>query len=87
MYNLHTSAHSAVDSFQSTKKQFVDLFVRHKELNSICTKFINAQSKYTKEAIDTGIATVSALTMAFANAQFYNDMLDSLKLHTTHKGE
>lgn len=87
MVNLYTSAHSGVDSFQSMKKQFVNLVIRHSQLNSICNKFIDSQTKYTKEAIDNGIATMFALTMAFANAQFYNDTLDSLKLHTPNKGE
>ena len=56
------------------------------KVNDFVVNLANA-TKYTKDAIDTGIATIGALSMAFANAQFYNDMLDSFKLHTTHKGE
>lgn len=87
MYNLYTSAHSAVDTIQNSKKQFVNFYVKHKSINSTLNQFIDAQTKYTKAAIDTGIATTVSLTSILSSANFYNEMVDIFKVHTNTEKE
>jgi hypothetical protein len=63
---LNSFAHNGVDAIQGAKKQFVSTFVQHEQFKSILTNFIDAQSAYTKAAIDSGISlttrTVEVLT-------------------------
>lgn len=57
-----TVLHNVVDHMQSAKKQFVDTFVSHTEINKALHEFVEAQSEYTKKAIDTGMNTATAIS-------------------------
>lgn len=52
---FQTFAHSGVDAIQTAKKTFVSTFVQHEQLKNILNGFVDAQSAYTKSAIDAGI--------------------------------
>jgi len=54
-----TFAHSGVDAIQTAKKQFVDTFAPTQEIKKISNEFVDAQSEYTKKAIDTGVKTAT----------------------------
>jgi hypothetical protein len=53
MYNQ--LADQFVDSVQNFKKQAVSTFVQHEQLKNILNSFVDAQTAYTKSAIDAGI--------------------------------
>ena len=59
---INTFAYAAVDAIQGAKKQFVFNFVKYEDLSKILNNFIDAQTEYTKSAIDAGIAAGSQLT-------------------------
>ena len=52
---INTFAYAAVDAIQGAKKQFVSTFVKHDDLSKILNSFVDAQTQYTKAAIDAGI--------------------------------
>jgi hypothetical protein len=52
---FQTFAHSGVDAIQTAKKTFVSTFVQHEQLKNILNGFVDAQTAYTKSAIDAGI--------------------------------
>jgi len=83
MINLYTSAHAAVDAIQGTKKQYVNIFVKHQKLNLTLNKFVDEQTKYTKSAIDLGIQTMFSVSTTVASSTFFNELIDSFKLHIT----
>lgn len=47
-------AHQGVDAIQSAKKQFVSTFVQHEQFAKVLNNFVDAQTQYTKSAIDAG---------------------------------
>ncbi len=59
---INTFAYAAVDAVQDAKKQFVSTFIKHDEIGKILTQFVEAQTAYTKAAIDAGISASSQLT-------------------------
>ena len=58
---INTLAYMMVDSIQSVKREFVTNFVSHRGTREAMIGFIDAQAKYTKEAIDAGIKTSAAI--------------------------
>jgi hypothetical protein len=50
-----TIAHSGVDAIQTAKKTFVGTIVQNDQLKTILNSFVDAQTAYTKSAIDAGI--------------------------------
>jgi hypothetical protein len=50
-----TIAHSGVDAIQTAKKTFVGTVVQNDQLKTILNSFVDAQTAYTKSAIDAGI--------------------------------
>lgn len=59
MYNNY--AHTAVDFVQTAKRQAVQHLVKHPDVAAIMNTFIDAQTRYTKNAIDAGITAASEL--------------------------
>ena len=49
---FNTLAHSGIEAFQTGKKYIVDSFYPTKELKQVSHDFIDAQTAYTKSAID-----------------------------------
>ena len=56
-----TYIHTAIDTIQGAKKVFVKNFITHEELSSILNKFVDAQTEYTKKAIDVGVNTATSV--------------------------
>lgn len=52
---FQTFTHTGVDAIQTAKKTFVSTFVQNEQLKNILNDFVDAQSVYTKSAIDAGI--------------------------------
>lgn len=59
MYNNY--AHTAVDFVQTAKRQAVQHLVKHPDVAAIMNTFIDAQTRYTKNAIDAGLAAFTEL--------------------------
>lgn len=57
----NTFAYAAVDAIQNSKKQFVTTFVKHDGVSDALTAFVDAQTAYTKSAIDAGSLAVATL--------------------------
>lgn len=59
---FNTFAHSGVDAIQTAKKTFVSTFVQHEQFKTVLNNFIDAQTAYTKAAIDSGIKATTETT-------------------------
>jgi len=57
MFNQY--AFQAVDTIQNAKKQFVSTFVQHDEFQKVLNNFVDAQTAYTKSAINAGTEAVT----------------------------
>lgn len=66
-------ATTTVDSIQTAKKIAVDTFVKHEELAKSLNEFVDAQTAYTKQAINAGIKTGSEMFDAITDKTFYTD--------------
>ena len=52
---------TVIDTVQTGKKQFVKTFVNNDKIADALNEFIDAQTEYTKKAVDTGTRTATAL--------------------------
>lgn len=77
MFNIY--AYAAIDAVQNSKKSFVDTFVKHEALAKSLNGFVDAQTKYTKAAVDAGIKTATEITGVVSNKDFQKDVFESLK--------
>ena len=76
---FNTFAHAAVDAIQNGKKQFVETFVKHEGIANALTNFVDSQTKYTKSAIDAGIAASTSLGMILTSNSFFDEMTEGVK--------
>ena len=53
MFTTYTD--TVIDTVQTSKKSFVEMFGATKEVKNIFNDFIDAQTKYTKEAMQASI--------------------------------
>lgn len=84
---FNTFAHAAVDAVQNSKKQFVETFVKHEGIANALNSFVDAQSKYTKSAIDAGIAASTSLGMIFTSKSFFDEISENVKSFTPSFGK
>ena len=63
----------------TSKKSFVDTFVKNEQMADVLKNFVDAQTKYTKSAVDAGIKTVTDMGMVVTNKDFLKDMVESAK--------
>lgn len=47
------NANFYIDSFQNTKKQMVDIFVKHDAVKEALKSFVDSQTAYTKAAVQS----------------------------------
>jgi hypothetical protein len=71
---IKSIAHDAVDAVQKGKLQFVDTFVKHEALADAMTKFVVAQSQYTKQALTTGIDCFLDFGTLFSKKEFAKEV-------------
>lgn len=76
---FNTFAHSAIDAVQNSKKTFVETFVKNEAINKSLNQFIDAQTEYTKSAMDTSMAAATSLGMVLTSKDFYDELTQSFK--------
>jgi hypothetical protein len=88
---LSTLVNNTVDAIQTSKKIFVDTFVKHEGLAKSLNEFVDAQTSYTKQAIDASIKTSTEVYNTVSDKTFYTDtaksMQESAKSFYTQKKE
>lgn len=88
---FNTFAHSAIDAVQNSKKTFVETFVKNEGISKSLNQFIDAQTEYTKSALDTSMAAATNLGMVMTSKDFYEELTQSFKSFTpafsTKKGK
>lgn len=86
---LSTLVNNTVDAIQTSKKIFVDTFVKHEGLAKSLNEFVDAQTSYTKQAIDASIKTSTEVYNTVSDRTFYADtaksMQESVKSFYTQK--
>ena len=76
---FNTATYAFIDGVSDFKKKFVEQTVQHDGIKSAMITFVDAQSKYTKQAADAGIQSMMALGMIFTSKDFYTEMGDQFK--------
>lgn len=76
---IKTLFHSTVDTIQSSKKMFVDTFVKHEGLAKSLNEFVDAQTDYTKQAIDATYKTGTEVYKTVTEKSFYTDALKAVQ--------
>jgi hypothetical protein len=69
-----TIAHSGVDAIQTAKKTFVGTVVQNDQLKTILNSFVDAQTAYTKSAIDASIKMSTDIGGILSDRTPYVDM-------------
>lgn len=77
MFNIY--AYAAIDAVQNSKKTFVDTFVKNEAMADVLKNFVDAQTKYTKAAVDAGIKTATDMGVVVTNKDFLKDMVETAK--------
>jgi predicted nucleic-acid-binding protein len=72
---IQSFTHDAVDAVQKGKLQFVSAFVKHEGLAETMTKFVQAQTEYTKSVLDTNIDTMLNLGTLITKKDFIKDLI------------
>ena len=73
MFNQITTG---VDAIQTAKKQIVTTFVQHEGLAKILNGFVDAQTAYTKSAIEAGTKAASEITGVLTDRTPYVQMME-----------
>ena len=76
---FNTATYAFIDGVSDFKKKFVEQTVQHDGIKSAMITFVDAQSKYTKQAADAGQQYIMALVMIFTSKDFYTEMGDQFK--------
>lgn len=90
---LATLVNNTVDAIQTSKKIFVDTFVKHEGLAKSLNEFVDAQTNYTKQAIDASIKAGNEVYNTVSDRAFYTDTTKSMQeaakamFHTQKKVE
>ena len=70
---IKTLINSAVDTIQTSKKMFVDTFVKHEELAKSLNEFVDTQTDYTKQAIDASVKAGTNVYNTLTDKEFYTE--------------
>jgi len=74
-------AHTFIDSVQSAKKQFVKIVVPQEKLADIINNFVDAQTKYTKEAVTVANETSTKLYKLSQDREFQEEIKTTMQKH------
>jgi hypothetical protein len=77
MFNTFTDAF--IDTFQSGKKNFVNTFVQHEGIAKALNQFVDAQTAYTKSAVNAGIQSATSIGMIVSSKQFMDEITSEVK--------
>ena len=72
---LKTLINTTVDTIQASKKMFVDTVVKDEGLAKSLNEFVDAQTDYTKQAIDVSIKTGTEVYNTISDKAFYTETL------------
>ena len=70
---------NTAEAIQASKKIFVDTFVKHEGLAKNMHDFVDAQSEYTKTAIEVGFTTASNMHKTVTDKSFYTETAKTLQ--------
>ena len=84
---LYELANTSIDTIQGTKKQFVKTFISNDRLATVFNNFIDAQTDYTKKAINAGLTVVSELQQIATDTTVAKDMCENLNKIVTLKSK
>jgi hypothetical protein len=76
---LATIVNNTVDAIQTSKKVFVDTFVKHEGLAKIMHEFVDAQNEYTKKAVEVGFTTADNMHKIVSDKSFYTETAKSMQ--------
>ena len=76
---LATLVNNTVDAIQTSKKIFVDTFVKHEGLAKSFNAFVDAQTDYTKQAIDASIKAGNEVYSTVSDKAFYTDTAKAMQ--------
>jgi hypothetical protein len=74
-----TYANTAIDAVQTSKKIAVDTFVKHEDLAKTLNKFVDAQTEYTKKAVDASFTAGTKMVSLFSTKAFYEESLTAIQ--------
>jgi hypothetical protein len=70
---------NTAEAIQASKKIFVDTFVKHEGLAKNMHDFVDAQTEYTKKAIEVGFTTASNMHKTVTDKSFYTEIAKSMQ--------
>ena len=76
---LATLVNNTVDAIQTSKKIFVDTFVKHEGLAKSFNEFVDAQTDYTKQAIDASMKAGNEVYTTVSDRTFYTDAAKAMQ--------
>jgi hypothetical protein len=76
---LATVVNNTVDAIQTSKKIFVDTFVKHEGLAKSFHEFVDAQTNYTKQAIDASVKAGTEVYSTVFDKAFYTDATKAMQ--------
>ena len=76
---LATLVNNTVDAIQTSKKIFVDTFIKHEGLAKSFNAFVDAQTDYTKQAIDASMKAGNEVYSTVSDKAFYTDAAMSMQ--------
>jgi len=76
---IETTLHTMVDFIQTSKKIFVDTVIKHEGLAKSLNEFVDAQTDYTKQAIDVSVKTGTNVYNTVTDKSFYTDSLKKVQ--------
>jgi len=76
---FNTATHAFIDGVSDFKKKFVEQTVQHEGIKNALNGFVDAQTKYTKQAADAGMQSMMSLGLIFSSKEFYSQIADQYK--------
>jgi hypothetical protein len=70
---------NTTDIVETSKRMYIDTFFKHEGLNKAFHDFVNAQSEYTRKAIDTMFKAGDDVTKIVTDKQFYTQSYNDIK--------
>lgn len=74
---FNSIAHTYIDTIQTGKKVLIGTTIKHNGLANIYNSFVDSQTAYTKEAVNTGIKSMSSLYLLMIAPNFGKDLVES----------
>ena len=76
---FNTATYAFIDGVSDFKKKFVEQTVQHDGIKTALNGFVDAQTKYTKQAADAGMQSMMSLGMIFMSKEYYTGLADQFK--------